>query len=275
MGGVDSATGGSRLRDTTCLTATTPAAGRIPPPTCTVTSRLLDLCRECVDSGSWARILYDVRGGLEKVIFVRKIEPAPAPAAAVPPHKHGRPASARRQARDKRRREAWAERRRNRSQPRPHTPSIVDDSIQTIADASVASAGVCTVPSASSTSAQVLPSQPASPQPIVSPQPNGSPPPPPIVSPQPAPPPRKRVKTFSEATRARSRAAVLSKKGQFRKSTGAPQRLRHSCRHRHPRRASLHSSPSYLCSRKNHLQYWRCRHLRRHRLCRRAGRHRR
>ncbi len=147
MGGDDSAPGGSQLRDATCLTATPSAAGRTPPPTCTVTSCLLDLCRECMDSGSWARVLYDVRGGLEKVIFIRKIEPAPAPAAAAPPHKHGRPASARRQAGDKRRREAWAERRRNRSQPRPHTPSTEDDNTHTIASAGVSITPAATSPS--------------------------------------------------------------------------------------------------------------------------------
>ncbi len=208
MGGDGSAPGGSRLRDATCLTATPSAAGRTPPPTCTVNSRLLDLYRECVDSGSWARVLYDARGGMEKIIFICKIEPAPAPAAAAPPHKHGRPASARRRARDKRRREAWAERRRNRSQPRPHTPPMEDDNTP-----KPASAGISITSAATSPSAQALQSQPASSPPIVSPPPIGSPPP--IVSPQPAPPPRKRVKTFSEATRSSSRAAVQARKRQI------------------------------------------------------------
>jgi hypothetical protein len=170
MGGEDSAPGGSRLRDATCLTATPSAAGRTPPPTCSVTSRLLDLYRDCMDSGSWARVLYDACGGLEKLIFIRKIEPVSAPAAAAPPHKNGRPASARRRAHDKRRREAWAERRRNRSQTRSHTSLTEDNNTHTIA-----SADVSITPAATSPSTQVLPSQPASPPPIVSPPPIWSP----------------------------------------------------------------------------------------------------
>jgi hypothetical protein len=43
MGDEDSAPGGSRLRDATCLTTTPSEAGRTPPPPCSVTSRLLDL----------------------------------------------------------------------------------------------------------------------------------------------------------------------------------------------------------------------------------------
>jgi hypothetical protein len=85
MGGDGSAPGGSRLCDATCLTATPSAAGRTPPPPCSVTSRLLDLYRECVDSGGWARVLYDAHGVMEKIIFIRKTEPAPAP----PGHGHG------------------------------------------------------------------------------------------------------------------------------------------------------------------------------------------
>jgi hypothetical protein len=90
-----------------------------------------------MDSGGWARVLYDARGGMEKIIFISKTEPVPSPGAASPPHKHRRLASARRQARDKRRRGAWAERRRNRSQPRPHTHSMEDENTPRPASAAV------------------------------------------------------------------------------------------------------------------------------------------
>jgi hypothetical protein len=127
MGGNGRAPGGSRHRNVTCLTATPSAAGRLPPPLHSVSSHLLDLYHECVDSGGWARVLYDARGGMEKFLFIRKIEPTPAPTVLAPLHKHGRPASDRRRARDKRRREAWAARRRNRSQSSLHTQAAEDD----------------------------------------------------------------------------------------------------------------------------------------------------
>jgi hypothetical protein len=59
-----------------------------------VTSRLLDLYLECVDSGGWARVLYDVSGGIEKLTILCKIPPLPPPTVADPPScKPGRPAS--------------------------------------------------------------------------------------------------------------------------------------------------------------------------------------
>ncbi len=120
----------------------------------------------------------------------------PAPAVPAPPRKHGCPDSERRRARDKWRREAWAERRRNRSQPCLNTHSTEDDDISRLA-----SAGIATTPVGTSPSPQALSSQPASP--------------PLTVSPQPAPPPRKRAKTYTEATRTSSHAAVLAKKRQI------------------------------------------------------------
>jgi hypothetical protein len=57
------------------LTATPATAGAIPPVTCPVTTRLLELYQECVDNGVWARVLYDSRGGIEKLTFLRKKTP--------------------------------------------------------------------------------------------------------------------------------------------------------------------------------------------------------
>ncbi len=129
MGGDCSAPGGCRQRNTSCLTVTPSAAGRLPPPLRSVSSRLLDLYHECVDNGGWVKVLYGARGGMEKFLFIRKIEPTPAPTAPAPPLKPGRPASDRRGDRDKRRREAWAARRCNHSQPRLHTQATEDDII--------------------------------------------------------------------------------------------------------------------------------------------------
>ncbi len=71
-------------------------AGSLHP----VTSRLLDLYHECVDSSGWARVLYDIRGGMEKLTIFCKIPPPPPPTVADPPScKPGRQG---------RRREAWA-----------------------------------------------------------------------------------------------------------------------------------------------------------------------
>jgi hypothetical protein len=222
MGGDGSAPGGSRHRNITCLTATPSAAGRLPPPIRSVSSRLLDLYHECMDSGGWARVLYDARGGMEKFLFIRKIEPTPAPTVPAPLHKHGCPASDRRRARDKQRREAWAARRRNCSQSCLHTQAAEDDITPR-----PASAGTAITYIANSPSSQALITSPPQLASMASPPPAAPPPAaplpaspspvstPPTVSPQPAPPPRKRAKTFSEATRASSRAAVIAKKQQI------------------------------------------------------------
>jgi hypothetical protein len=111
MEGESSAISGSRLNYR--LTSAPAAAGAIPPSTCPVITSLLALYQECVDNGVWARVLYEVRGGIEKLTFLRKKTPPPS-------RQPGRqPASERRRARDKKRREAWAERRRNRSWAHP------------------------------------------------------------------------------------------------------------------------------------------------------------
>jgi hypothetical protein len=130
MGGDGSATGGCRQQQNACyLTATPSAAGRLPPPLDSVTSRHLDFYHKCVDNGCWARVLYDVRDGLEKLTIVRRILPMPAPSTAPPAkRKPGCQASDRRRARDRRRREVWAESRLYRSQSRLHTPAAEETS---------------------------------------------------------------------------------------------------------------------------------------------------
>jgi hypothetical protein len=116
MGGDGSIPGGSRLRDTSCLTATPSAASRPPPPLYSVTSRLLDLYCECVDNCGWARVLYDARGGMEKSTFIRKTELTPAPTVTALLTSMDSN-YARRRAHDKQRTKTWAERRQNCSQP--------------------------------------------------------------------------------------------------------------------------------------------------------------
>ncbi len=148
MGGDGSASGGCRQYNNTCLTAMPSAACRLPPPLCSVTSCLLDLYRKCMDNGGWARVLYDSRGGMEKFIFIWKIQPSLSPTVPAPllPNKPGCLASERRWSRDKRRREAWAERRCNRSQPRLHTQSMEDEVIARPATTGIATSPVATSP---------------------------------------------------------------------------------------------------------------------------------
>jgi hypothetical protein len=189
--------------------------------------------------------MYDARGGMEKLIFIRKVQPTPAPAALAPPRKPGCPASDRRRARDKRRRETWAERRRNRSQSRLHTPPAEDDLLSVPDSAVTATISAAVSPSPQSPDAST--SQPASsaspPQASLLPasSPSASP------SPQPAPPPRKRAETYSEATRAsNSTAASHHPRRHRRQDSQLPHRLpnhpsyrlhlQHLRRGRHPRR---------------------------------------
>jgi hypothetical protein len=197
MGGDGSSTGGCRQQpNARYLTVMPSAAGRLPPPLCSVTSRLLDFYHECVDNGGWARVLFDTRDGLEKLTIIRRIQPTPAPTTAAPPatRKPGRQASARRQERDRRRREAWAERRIHRSQPSLPIPET--DEISATAEPATSGQAANTPPSPT---APPTPPQPASPSPsqpappslsFKSPQ-QASPSPAP--SPQPAPPPHVNV----------------------------------------------------------------------------------
>jgi hypothetical protein len=188
-GGDGSASGGSRQQpqqNTRYLTAMPPAAGRLPPPLRSVTSCLLELYHKCVENDGWARVLYNVHGGLEKLTLIRNIQPAPTVAAHPEQCKPGHQASDRRWTRDRRRREAWAARRLHRSQPCLHTTSIAEEESATAepATARQAVSPVTTPPSTTVllTSPQLAP--PPLPLPLSS-QP--APPPPPISqSPQPA-----------------------------------------------------------------------------------------
>jgi hypothetical protein len=84
-GGDGSASGGSRYYyNTTCLTATPSAAGR---GLRLVTTRLLEIIKECVDSSVWPSMLSDVRGGVENLSFIHKLPPA-APVEPLPTHHH-------------------------------------------------------------------------------------------------------------------------------------------------------------------------------------------
>ncbi len=87
------ASGGSRQQqqqNARYLTATPPAADRLPPPLCSITSLLQELYHECVDNDGWARVLYDAHGGLEKLTLIHNIPPAPTVAAPPEQRKPGR-----------------------------------------------------------------------------------------------------------------------------------------------------------------------------------------
>jgi hypothetical protein len=86
--GNNSSTSGRR-RQQHSLTMTLSAAGRAPLPLHPVTSHLMDLYHECIDNGGWARVLYDVHGGMEKLTIIRKILPAPTVAAPPLPGRTG------------------------------------------------------------------------------------------------------------------------------------------------------------------------------------------
>jgi hypothetical protein len=97
--GIDGSTsGGCQQQQSANLTTMPSAAGRSPPPLHPVTSHILELYNECTDNGGWARWLYVVHCGMEKLIIIRKIPPAPTVAAPPLPRKPGRPASKRRRA---------------------------------------------------------------------------------------------------------------------------------------------------------------------------------
>jgi hypothetical protein len=86
MGGDGSATDGCRQQQKARYLIVTPsAAGGLPPPLRSVSSRLLDFYHEYVDNGGWARVPYDTHDGLEKLTIIRRIQPTPAPSTAAPP----------------------------------------------------------------------------------------------------------------------------------------------------------------------------------------------
>jgi hypothetical protein len=182
MGGNGSATGRCRQQQKArYLTVTLSAAGRLPPPLRSVSSRLLDFYHECMDNGGWARVLYDTRDGLEKLTIIRRIQPTPAPSTTAPPatRKPGRQASARRWERDKRRKEASL-----------HTTAT--DEISATAEPATSgqaapAANTLPSPAAPPTPPKPAPLSPVPPPPPLSKAPQQAPPSP-ATPPQPAPP---------------------------------------------------------------------------------------
>jgi hypothetical protein len=201
MGSNGSAPGGRKQRHG--LTATPSAAGRTPPSLHPVTSRLLDLYHECVDSGGWARLLYDVRGGMEKLIIFRKIPPPPPPTVADPPSCKPKKKDAR-QARGGVHETAGGARPGPRGGDTALSPPLTHRQQQK-------------TPVPLPRSSLKPPQVESSPQAKSSPQVESLPQVEPLPAPSPpsAPPLRKRAKTHSEATHASSRASVLAKKQQI------------------------------------------------------------
>jgi len=98
-----------------------PASRGPPPPSACI----LQLYRDCVARGIWAKLIFETRGGEEQFSFHCSPQPAGAAtaaatrAAAGAPCRQGkkkRPPNQRRRERAKRRREAWMERRNIKSQ---------------------------------------------------------------------------------------------------------------------------------------------------------------
>ena len=71
-------------------------------------ARLLQLYRDCVARGTWARLCFETKGGEEELSFSCRVGGAATGASK----KQGRPANERRKERARRRRRAWEERRR-------------------------------------------------------------------------------------------------------------------------------------------------------------------
>ena len=94
----------------------TPPLGPANHTSPSLPTRLLQLYKECVVRGTWARLVFETRGGEEEFSFFSGSAIAAAEAAGV--HRRQgkkRPANERRKERARRRREAWVERRRNGS----------------------------------------------------------------------------------------------------------------------------------------------------------------
>ncbi len=91
--------------------------GKPPPSVPTSPSppaaHLLQLYRDCVARGTWARLCFETKGGEEELSFSCRVGgAAPSRAATGASKKQGRPANERRRERARRRRRAWEERRR-------------------------------------------------------------------------------------------------------------------------------------------------------------------
>ena len=87
-----------------------PAASPGPSPPA---ARLLQLYKDCVARGTWARLCFETTGGEEELSFLCRVGGAATSTATKgASKKQGRPANKRRRERARRRREAWVERRR-------------------------------------------------------------------------------------------------------------------------------------------------------------------
>ncbi len=75
-------------------------------------ARLLQLYRDCVARGTWARLCFETIGEEELSFLCRVGGAATSTAATGASKKQGRPANKRRRERARRRRKAWVERRR-------------------------------------------------------------------------------------------------------------------------------------------------------------------
>ena len=97
-------------------------ASRYPPP---LSAHILQLYKDCVARGIWAKLVFETRGGGEEYCFFCSPQPGATAAttAARSSHRQGRkkrPPNKRRRERARRRREAWIER-RNCSSPSNNT----------------------------------------------------------------------------------------------------------------------------------------------------------
>ena len=97
-------------------------ASRYPPP---LSAHILQLYKDCVARGIWAKLVFETRGGGEEYSFFCSPQPraTAATTAARSSHRQGRkkrPPNKRRRERARRRREAWIER-RNCSSPSSNT----------------------------------------------------------------------------------------------------------------------------------------------------------
>jgi len=85
-----------------------------PPPSVTpaplppLAARILQLYKDCVARGTWARLCFETKGGEEELSISCRVGGAATGASK----KQGRPANERRKERARRRRRAWEERRR-------------------------------------------------------------------------------------------------------------------------------------------------------------------
>ena len=85
-----------------------------PSPSTPPAARLLQLYKDCVARGTWARLCFETKGGEEELSFSCRVGASTSRTATKAAKKQGakRPANERRRERARRRRKAWEERRR-------------------------------------------------------------------------------------------------------------------------------------------------------------------